>query len=348
MFRDNEIVVLVGAGCSADANVCTSQRMVDLLDGLLKGNKAGWKEYEELYNYVKSSLLFVNGIKGDFAKKVDIERLVNTLSELEKKENFILYPFIGNWNTKLIEITNYDFSIIGKFREKIFHQVKSWVICKNYDDASYYKKLFEFQEEYNFPLRVFSLNYDLCLERNTPGGKRLERGFRQDSKTWDFRMFDPTVEVPDIYLYKLHGSLDWEREEGIGNIVREVDEIPEKPDLIFGTDYKLSYVDPYLYYISEFRKYSLETKVILVIGYGFNDAHINSILKQALNYDSQKKVYVVNTDKNVVDLELIKKKEQIIMKQYKAKKFLEEYLSVKTLEEDIERRKTGKKAAKKK
>jgi hypothetical protein len=85
----------------------------------------------------------------------------------------------------------------------------------------------------------------------------------------------------------------------------------------------------------------------LVLGYGFNDAHINSILRQALNYDSQKKLYVVNTDKNVVDLGLIKKREQIITKQYKAKEFFEKYLSVKTLEEDIERKKTRKKAAKK-
>ena len=44
MFRDNEIVVLIGAGCSAEADVCTSQSMVGLLDSLVTSNKAGWKE----------------------------------------------------------------------------------------------------------------------------------------------------------------------------------------------------------------------------------------------------------------------------------------------------------------
>jgi len=346
MFRNNEIVVLIGAGCSADAGICPSQSMVGLLEGLLKSNK-NWKRYGGLYNYVKSSLLYVSGIKGEFEKNVDIEILVNTLSELEKKENFILYPFIGNWNTKLLEIAGYDFRICGEFRENIVEQLKTWVTCKNYGDASYYKKLFDFQEEYNFPLRIFSLNYDLCLEKNTPRGKILERGFNPDSRTWQSRRFDPPVEEPHIYLYKLHGSLDWEREVGMGDIVSEVDRTPEKPDLLFGTDYKLTYVDPYLYYISEFRKYSLEAKVILVLGYGFNDAHINSILRQALNYDSQKKLYVVNTDRKVVDLELIQKREQIITKSYKAKVFLEAYLSVKTLEEDIERKKTRRKVARK-
>jgi hypothetical protein len=345
MFRNNEIIVLIGAGCSADAGICPSQNMIGLLEDLLKNNKA-WKSYGVLYNYVKSSLLYVSGIKGDFGKNIDIETLVNTLSELEKKENFILYPFIGNWNSRLLEIAGYDFQIIGEFREHIVEQLKTWVTCKNYGDASYYKKLFDFQGEYNFPLRIFSLNYDLCLEKNTPSGKILERGFDPDSRTWQSRRFDPPVEEPNVYLYKLHGSLDWEREIGMGDIVSEVDRTPQKPDLIFGTDYKLTYVDPYLYYVSEFRKYSLEAKVILVIGYGFNDAHINSILRQALNYDSQKKLYVVNKDRKAVALELVKKQEQIITKQYEAKVFLEQHLGVETLEKDIASKKTRKKAAK--
>jgi hypothetical protein len=343
VFRDNEVVILVGAGCSADAGVCPSQDMVGLLENLLKKHD-NWKKYEDLYNYVKSSLLYVRGIKGDFEKKVDIEVLVNVLGELEKKENFILYPFIGNWNTNLLEIAGYDFRVVAEFREHIVEELKTWVSPKNYGDASYYRRLFDFQEEYNFPLRIFSLNYDLCLEKNTPRGKTLERGFKPDSRTWDSRRFDPPAEEPNIYLYKLHGSLDWEREEGIGSIVREIDRTPEKPDIIFGTDYKLSYVDPYLYYISEFRKYSLGAKAILVLGYGFNDAHINSILQQALTYGSQNRLYIVNTSGKVADSRLAKNRAQIITKKYKAKDFLEGYLSVKALEQDIERKKVTKKA----
>ncbi len=200
-----------------------------------------------------------------------------------------------------------------------------------------YTRFFDFQETYNFPLRVFSLNYDLCLEKNKPSGKYLERGFDPESRSWDSGRFYPAHEEPDLYLYKLHGSLDWERDEGKGNIVIEVDNIPKMPDLIFGTDYKLTYVDPYLYYASEFRKYSLEAKIILVVGYSFNDEHINSILEQSLNYDSGKKLYVVNTNENAISPRFEAKKTQITLKQSKAKEFLEKHLSVEMLAQDLEK-----------
>ncbi len=331
MFRENEIVIMIGAGCSADAGLSTSKKMVDQLENLME-TKPAWRKYKELYNYIKSSLLYVKGIRGNFENNIDIERLVSALGELEKKENCILYPFIGNWNTKLLEIAGYDFGIISEFRGKIVDQLKTWVQLKDYDKASYYAKFFDFQEAYNYVLRVFSLNYDLCLEKNNVGGKHLERGFDPASRIWDSRRFYPAVEEQDLYLYKLHGSLDWERDEHRGNIVREVDNIPEVPDLIFGTDFKLYYIDPYLYYASEFRKYSLEAKIILIIGYGFNDEHINSILKQALSYDGEKKLYVVDVSTDSVRRELAVRPEQIILEKIGAKDFLENVLSTKGLE----------------
>ena len=47
---------------------------------------------------------------------------------------------------------------------------------------------------------------------------------------------------------------------------------PEKMELIFGRDFKLEAADPYLFYAYEFRKYSLETKVIRLsdMGLGIN------------------------------------------------------------------------------
>jgi hypothetical protein len=62
--------------------------------------------------------------------------------------------------------------------------------------------------------------------------------------------------------------------------------------LIFGTSYKLQYVDPFLFLVYQLRRLSLSAKLLLVIGYGFGDEHINGILKQALRAGLKKLVVV--------------------------------------------------------
>jgi hypothetical protein len=330
MFRNEDIIILLGAGASADAGIPTSRSMVNTLENLINTDEK-WREFKQLFFYMKSSILYVDGISGKFSEYADIERLVNTLSELEKKDNCIIYPFIGSWNPKLLEIASYNFDIIKIFKNKIVDQLKNWVTLRDYKKAKYYSKIFDFQEQYNYPLRVFSLNYDLCLEKNNQKEKSLERGFHPETKTWDATRFYPTTEEANIYLYKLHGSLDWERDEEKGGIVREVDNIPDKPSLIFGTDYKLQYTDPYLYHAYEFRTHSLEAKIILIIGYGFNDEHINGILKQALNYDHQKRLFVVDEKGPDSYMKLDINKEQILVSKSKAADFLNQ-LSIESLE----------------
>jgi len=312
--------------------------MVKEVEQLL--GKQDWAKFRELFNYAKSSINYADGIKGKFSDSVDIERLVNVLAELEKKDSCILFPFIGGWDPKLVEIAGYKFEIVTELREKIVNQLSKWVTLDDDRKASYFMKFYELATEYNYSLRVFSLNYDLCLEKHIPPGMQLERGFDQALRTWDWRRFEPREEYqPNIYLYKLHGSLDWEREEEKGNIIREVDKIPDSPDLIFGVDYKLQYIDPYLFYAYEFRKYSLESKVILVIGYSFNDEHINGILRQAISSLDTRKLYVVDLTVTKEDVESRlpwkdEKQRQIIVKNCKAKEFLEG-IDLATLENNV-------------
>ena len=42
MFREDEIIILIGAGCSADAGIPTSEKMINELETLLKDNR-GWQ-----------------------------------------------------------------------------------------------------------------------------------------------------------------------------------------------------------------------------------------------------------------------------------------------------------------
>ena len=105
---------------------------------------------------------------------------------------------------------------------------------------------------------------------------------------------------PDIYLYKLHGSIDWKRDLKT-NIVEFVNREPTEPDLIFGTQNKMRFSDPYLYLFSEFRHYTLNAKLIICIGYSFSDVHINGLIGQALKQDNNTKLLSVAYFRGEVD-----------------------------------------------
>jgi len=110
---------------------------------------------------------------------------------------------------------------------------------------------------------------------------------------WSSERFDnENLDDPNIYLYKLHGSIDWYRDS---NDMLKCHDSPgtHSPDLIFGTNYKLQYNDPYLFLMHELRRWLLNTKLVVVVGYGFQDDHINKIMLNALGSNKNLKLYVI-------------------------------------------------------
>jgi hypothetical protein len=82
-------------------------------------------------------------------------------------------------------------------------------------------------------------------------------------------------------------------------------------EIIFGRDFKLEAADPYLFYAYEFRRYTLMSKLIVVIGYGFGDTHINKILTQGIRDDINRQLLVVS---NCEECDLDKKAQEIATK----------------------------------
>lgn len=281
MMRDKDLIFLIGAGCSDEAQIPTSQVMVQMLEKNLE-NKSEWKKFNSLYYYLKNTIIIgekLNQIDRNF----NIEKLVNLLSELGKDKQNALFPFTKGWSNLLIEFTQGNFKIIDAFADKINEYLPKWVIPPDkYNNSRYYEHFFEFQRDWKYPLRVFSLNYDRCFENNIPSDTKLELGFGNNERWSDDNFYLQHDDV-NIYLYKLHGSIDWYREED--NTVRlGRPGLEDRHEVIFGTDIKLQSIDPYLFCVHEFRKYSLECKVMIVIGYGFADDYINNLLKQALHH----------------------------------------------------------------
>jgi hypothetical protein len=292
-MREGDLIVLLGAGTSVEAGIPHSNEMVNRVEELLLRDE-GWRRYLKLYQFIKASLISADVMKGKPALPPDIERIVNTLSELEKNTDCTLYPFISGWHQRFCDLAGRDFEDIKLFRRLIIRQLRDWIAINSYARSAYDEGLYRLRDELKFALRIFSLNYDLCVEQNADG-RPLEMGFDSETECWDFRRFEAREEVPThVYLYKLHGSITWYRDRHEENILKLSATPHSEPDLIFGTDYKMQYIDPYLFYAYELRRYSLEAKIILAIGYSFRDEHINGIITQALRPDHNRVLLAVS------------------------------------------------------
>lgn len=307
----NELVFVLGAGASADAGLKMSRQMLDEVERrveLASGTGDSWQDYRELYYTLKGCLLYADGVRGKRSddNSFNIERLVNAMRELQQNEDHVLYPFVASWNTRLRQHAGETFSQLAPFQRAILHELMTeWVHLKEPQKAAYFTGFREFQEEWQAPLHIYTLNYDLCVEEACgSAGFKVERGFTpsDEGRVWQWeRMEEESISEAQLYLYKMHGSLDWRRVEGTGALTFESrpnnSEI-DRLELIFGTNLKLSYIDPYLYFAYGLRKHTIDAKLIVLIGYSLGDDHVNEILKQALSREPSKRVLYVTKDDN--------------------------------------------------
>jgi hypothetical protein len=350
-FKKDEVLVLLGAGASVDAGIPHSAEMVRQIEAALEQD---WKPYKELYNYVRSAIFYADGIRGTYAKDVayNIERLVMSLDELARREEHPLYPFVGAWNPRLLQVAGSNFDQVSPFRTKILEKLRhEWIEISNYEKASYFRGLISLQKELNYPLRVFTLNYDLCVEKayHSEYQEFPERGFDKDNRYWSHELLeDADPGDKNFYLYKLHGSIDWVRDPENSKLTFSDSTSKIKVDdgqIVFGLTYKLQYVDPFLFLVYQLRRLSLEAKLILVVGYGFADEHINGILRQALRGSPDKRLIAVTWSGDVREgeeeqrasrfgsliskqLDLTDSDGKVIVQMSPAKRFLGEELSL--------------------
>lgn len=297
--RSKDIVFLLGAGASAEADIPVSGEMIERVEKSLKpsSTEAG------LYHHIKSAIYFSAGLKGCFGLAVpfNIETLVNTLYELERNEEHPLYPFIAAWSSRFVALAGADFGEVSRFRKRILSDLKQWMCPEDTSKGDYYKGFAALQRDLNYPLHIFSLNYDLCIERLNSSDFRVETGFGGygPNHCWDFERFGDDSgnnESPHVVLYKLHGSINWKRSEQTKELFRveQIENVKaEKMEVIFGREFKLEAADPYLFFAYKFRDLSLLTKVIVCLGYGFGDGHINKMLAQSLRTDPERRLLVI-------------------------------------------------------
>lgn len=302
--RSTDIIFLFGAGASVEADIPTSAIMISNIEELLNSDE-DWKPYLPLYNHVKSAIYYSFGLKGLFAGDVlfNIESLVNALYELERNEEHPLYPFIASWNSRFVNLADTNFGKVKELRRLILKELKRWICPENSSKREYFSGLKALQRELGFPLNIFSLNYDLCVEYLNASDFRVETGFDGygPEHPWNWERFESTdgtlANEIEAFLYKLHGSINWKRDEAKNLFsVEQVEAVEaDKMDIIFGRDFKLEAADPYLFYAYQFRRSTMDAKLVVIIGYGFADSHINKMLVQGLRLNNNKKLHIVTS-----------------------------------------------------
>lgn len=209
-----------------------------------------------------------------------------------------------------------------KLYKRLIHRIEEYIFNSiNVDmakDASkkvlgYYKTFYQKIALRNKDLsriRVFTTNNDLFNEtaldslnihyiNGFGGGLRKYFNPALFNYTWSKRMdtsidkYEPVENM--VYLYKIHGSINWQETEHKMNNYFNIEELspqqvsPEKSVLIYPTPTKQdkSLGVPYVDLFREFQNKLLEPhSVLFVIGYGFNDRHVNDIIYRALATNS--------------------------------------------------------------
>jgi len=157
--------------------------------------------------------------------------------------------------------------------------------------------------------KIFTTNYDRCFEEAGRQGRYVVvDGFSQTvpptfdaihfsyetaRRVADTESLDP---IPNLFhLYKLHGSVDWSRQEPSGEVTKWTQ--GGKPVLIYprNSKYELAFEQPYLEMISAFQTALREPDTgLLVVGFGFNDNHLAEPIMSAIRSNLSLKVVVVS------------------------------------------------------
>jgi hypothetical protein len=175
--------------------------------------------------------------------------------------------------------------------------------------------------------KLFTTNYDLCFESAAgAAGFVMIDGFSHTNPQefdgihfgYDIVRREPDSDVPSyisnvIQLLKLHGSIDWERTPA-GQILRS--SAPTKPVIIYPRSGKFesSYNQPYFEMMSRFQAaLRLPNTGLLIVGFGFNDAHLVGPLTSALRSNASLRIVAVGPTYETAQPQFVQNLEKLIL-----------------------------------
>lgn len=275
------IVVLTGAGSSMDNGTNSGKSMAGL-----------WKECKE-----------------------PIDELVKIIPNLKNKsfyddENPDIEAFISHI-TLLEKIDETNAAKIKEQREKIEEIIRKECSLTLQEKTPYIDFLNKITARKNNDPRVqiFTTNYDTLFEQaGNKAGFVIIDGFsftqpREFSGKWfdldivnreKTRLKQEESFIQKVFhLYKLHGSLTWERN---GDKIEQKDN-PTNPLMIYPSSekYESSYEQPYFEMMSRFQQaLRKEETLLIVIGFSLADKHLKNVILEAVEQNPSFQLVIVS------------------------------------------------------
>ena len=299
-FNMKNVNFLFGSGTSSPA--------IPVMKGLLKAIRESEMTEEELNLFEKIAKV----------KKDNIEEILGTLYSQK-----VYLEGVGDRDS---EDLNLCLDLIDLIESVIYDKLTPKLDTDQINETSKdvlgnYKKLYSKITNRNKDLsriNVFTTNNDLFNEtaldslnihyiNGFSGGLKKYFNPAFFNYTYSKRMdtslekFEPVNNM--VYLYKIHGSVNWVEDGSNANSyfnIRELAEIKEEYDgaaMIYPTPVKQnkSLGSPYVDLFREFQHKLLEpNSVLFVIGYSFSDEHINDIIYRSLVTNSSLILCIIN------------------------------------------------------
>lgn len=341
-----ETLIFLGAGASSPFGIPTMKDLVKLFEADLK--KHGDSPEVDLYGRVKEilrekydepDLEAVFSVIDRLSQNIRIDKWDDSTyfyyrAYLEKYEKAELPP------DKYKEIKTKDIETAKSLKTKFEEFIKDNCLIKDNNFEKIDKVYSEFfdhlaKEGHEAKIRgieipigagyissgnhyyrnwsFFTTNYDMCIESYWEGKDiSINTGFRYDpgrrSTIMDAQIFG---NQPYLKLFKLHGSINWFREED-GKIV----EYPHRPTstsfrrrrplgevMIYPISEKYMYTNPFLDMFYHFRNELVKSSCWLIIGYSLRDEAIKNLLLE--NANKNKMMIVVHPKaKMIIEKEL--------------------------------------------
>ena len=269
------VAVLTAAGTSMENGIHGGKTRTEL-----------WQSYEDEINAITSILTQNDGI---------LKEKCQSIIESKNIEDFLSFTILyEKLNGEIKDVEGH--SLRCKLEKKIANACKLSLDENNRHHQDFIRKLTA-RKSTEPRIQLYTTNYDTLFEQAAQrmnytiidgfsfSYPRIFNGvnfdydvvYRERTRIKNEESFVPNV----IQLFKLHGSIDWEKSDG--KIYQK--ETTDHPCIIYPASekYESSYEQPYFEMMSHLQStLRKEGTLLIVAGFGFQDKHIQNVIKEAV------------------------------------------------------------------
>lgn len=271
------IAILAGAGTSMENGSFGGKTRKEL-----------WKSYKKEITKIKSCL--------NKSSNLELKKKCKEVCKSKNIENFLSFVLLYEKLTGKIQDTNGEF-LTDKLEKEIADACRLTLAPDNVHHQDFLRKL-SARKPGDPRVQLYTTNYDTLFEQAANkmnftildgfsfsyprifNGKNFDYDivYRDHTRVKQEESFVPNA----IQLFKLHGSINWEKDSN-GNICQK--ENVKKPCIIYPASqkYESSYEQPYFEMIAHLQQtLRKDGTLMIVVGFGFQDKHIQNIIKEAV------------------------------------------------------------------